>query len=83
MKTHVSDSGASGSDVSAPHNQEGTVHHQSANPSGEGIEFVGAAKQNHDLVHSVKGMYRILDLISEQGSGGLGEARFFVRKRNH
>ncbi|KAG8216261.1 hypothetical protein J3R82DRAFT_8304 [Butyriboletus roseoflavus] len=26
-----------------------------------------------DLAHSIKGMYRILDLISEQGSGGLGE----------
>src|ERR1700729_2567681 len=26
-----------------------------------------------DLSKSVKGMYRILDLISEQGSGGLGE----------
>ena len=26
-----------------------------------------------DLVHSIKGMYRILDLISEQSSGGLGE----------
>lgn len=25
-----------------------------------------------DLAHSIKGMYRILDLISEQGSGGLG-----------
>jgi hypothetical protein len=26
-----------------------------------------------DLVQSIKGMYRILDLISEQGSGGLGD----------
>jgi hypothetical protein len=26
-----------------------------------------------DLAKSVKGMYRILDLITEQGSGGLGE----------
>jgi hypothetical protein len=25
-----------------------------------------------DIVNSVNGMYRILDLISEQGSGGLG-----------
>ena len=25
-------------------------------------------------MHSVKGMYRILDLISETGSGGLGTA---------
>ena len=26
-----------------------------------------------DLGYSIRGMYRILDLISEQGSGGLGE----------
>lgn len=26
-----------------------------------------------DLAYSIRGMYRILDLISEQGSGGLGE----------
>jgi hypothetical protein len=26
-----------------------------------------------DLMHRVTGMYRILDLISEQGSGGAGE----------
>lgn len=26
-----------------------------------------------DLSYSIKGMYRILDLISEQGSGGLGK----------
>ena len=26
-----------------------------------------------DLAYSIKGMYRILDLISEQGSGGLGK----------
>lgn len=25
-----------------------------------------------DLVHHIEGMYRLLDLISEQGSGGLG-----------
>jgi hypothetical protein len=25
-----------------------------------------------DLVQSINGMYRVLDLISEQGSGGLG-----------
>ena len=28
----------------------------------------------NDLMYSVKGMYRILDLISEKGSGGLGMA---------
>ncbi|KAH7882014.1 hypothetical protein F5I97DRAFT_1939518 [Phlebopus sp. FC_14] len=28
-------------------------------------------RAEYDLAHSIKGMYRILDLISEQGSGGL------------
>jgi len=28
----------------------------------------------NDLMYSIKGMYRILDLISEAGSGGLGTA---------
>ena len=27
-----------------------------------------------DFVESIRGMYRILDLVSEQGSGGLGES---------
>lgn len=26
-----------------------------------------------ELIHRIKNMYRLLDLISEQGSGGLGE----------
>jgi hypothetical protein len=30
-----------------------------------------------DLVQSIKSMYRVLDLISEQGSGGLGDSIFF------
>jgi hypothetical protein len=30
-------------------------------------------RDESDLAYSIKGMYRILDLISEQGSGGLGE----------
>jgi hypothetical protein len=29
-----------------------------------------------DLSNSIKGMYRILDLVSEQGSGGLGKIPF-------
>ena len=32
-----------------------------------------------DLSKAVKGMYRILDLISEQGSGGLGKTRASYR----
>ena len=33
-----------------------------------------------DLALSIKGMYRILDLISEQGSGGLSE---FLTQNRH
>lgn len=33
---------------------------------------VNVVKQELDLMASVKGMYRILDLIGEQGSGGIG-----------
>jgi hypothetical protein len=32
-----------------------------------------------DIVKFIKGMYRILDLISEQGSGGLGMNLRFSR----
>jgi len=35
----------------------------------------------NDLMYSVKGMYRILDLISEMGSGGLGMAHVSVLTR--
>jgi len=28
-----------------------------------------------DLAYSISGLYRILDLITEQGSGGLGNTR--------
>ena len=34
---------------------------------------------DHDLARSVKGLYRILDLIAEQGSGGLGSTCILVR----
>ena len=37
------------------------------------IDALPLQRDEMDLVLSVKGMYRILDLISEQGSGGLGE----------
>lgn len=32
-----------------------------------------------DLVQSIEGMYRVLDLISEQGSGGLGDPIVLVK----
>lgn len=27
----------------------------------------------HDLLHRIRGLYRLLDLIGEQGSGGIGK----------
>lgn len=32
-----------------------------------------------DLVQSINGMYRVLDLISEQGSGGLGDLNLLAK----
>jgi hypothetical protein len=37
------------------------------------IDVPHVQRDELDLAYSVKGMYRILDLFSEQGSGGLGE----------
>ena len=37
------------------------------------MDALALQRDKLDLVYSIKGMYRILDLISEQGSGGLGE----------
>lgn len=36
--------------------------------------------QSLDLVESIKGLYRILDLITERGSGGLGSSSELPRK---
>jgi hypothetical protein len=41
--------------------------------SGNGDGNTQRDPPNLDLSHAIKGMYRILDLISEQGSGGLGK----------
>ncbi len=35
-------------------------------------------QMNTDLVHEIPGMYRLLDLISELGSGGLGTGSFCI-----
>ena len=45
----------------------------------------GPLNDPNDLMHSIEGMYRILDLISETGSGGLGAAHISVsiRRPNH
>jgi hypothetical protein len=45
-------------------------------PSGNGNPQGESA--NLDLSHAIKGMYRILDLISEQGSGGLGKLSCWI-----
>jgi len=37
------------------------------------VEYSPPQDDNRDLVQSINGMYRVLDLISEQGSGGLGD----------
>ena len=37
------------------------------------IDVPPLQRDDLDLAYSIKGMYRILDLISEQGSSGLGE----------
>lgn len=37
-----------------------------------------APQEAFDIAKSIKGMYRILDLVSEQGSGGLGELDTFM-----
>jgi len=43
--------------------------------TAEHIDDIG----DHDLARSIKGLYRILDLIAEQGSGGLGSVCILVR----
>jgi len=49
--------------------------HRSHDANGTRTQSRAAVpKPSDDLLHSVRGMYRILDLINEQGSGGLGEA---------
>ena len=32
-------------------------------------------QESNDLAESIPGLYRVLDLINEQGSGGLGEVQ--------
>lgn len=43
-------------------------------------DTVTSPQLDYDLVNHIKGMYRILDLISEQGSSGLG--RSLNKRRN-
>ena len=49
----------------------GTVFMYST-PDVQNTTVSGAKSKSLDLVHRINGMYRLLDLISEQGSGGLG-----------
>jgi hypothetical protein len=54
--------------------QDGAPRENQGTPSGDAGSAANNASPSdpNDLMHSVKGMYRILDLISETGSGGLG-----------
>ena len=33
--------------------------------------------QERDLVHKIKGLYKLLDIYAEEGSGGIGKFLFF------
>ena len=46
-------------------------------PVDENAGAKAAKARELDLVHHIDGMYRLLDLISEQGSGGLGASDFY------
>lgn len=55
---------------------EGFEHPRSSNamePSGTADSETSDMPASTDLADHIPGMYRILDLVSEQGSGGLGE----------
>ena len=66
---------------------------QNIDAASEGAQFVhiieedmhspDTAKESLDLVHSINGMFRILDLVSEQGCGGLGETLNSNEKKDH
>ena len=42
------------------------------------VESTESVQIDNDLSLPVKGMYPLLDLITEQGSSGLGDAVFFI-----
>ena len=42
------------------------VHYYTARPNGSD------SAHRRDLMHKIKGLYRLLDIYSEEGSGGLG-----------
>ena len=42
------------------------------------MESTESAQVDNDLSLPMKRMYRLLDLITEQGSSGLGDAIFFI-----
>jgi hypothetical protein len=50
---------------------------QSSTPETNGAVMTGPAPPPEDPSCPIKGMYRLLDLITEQGSSGLGN-RFIV-----
>ena len=64
-----------------------TLSQPEAQPSGETLRPASpkdreAGTLSLDIANSITGMYRILDLISEQGSGGLGAwSKYGMRTR--
>jgi hypothetical protein len=55
----------------------GTASPQSSTAAKSGMVPAKPAPPSEDPLCPVKGMYRLLDLITEQGSSGLGNS-FFV-----
>jgi hypothetical protein len=66
MTAHVSNTNKDGISLPLPQST-GNYAIKNATPVANAVE-----KRSNDLLDSIKGMYRILDLITEQGSGGLG-----------
>jgi hypothetical protein len=67
--THVTDMVKDGTSLLLPRRTTQAENHavKSTTPVANAVK-----KRSNDLLDSIKGMYRILDLITEQGSGGLG-----------
>ena len=53
-------------------NQKNTEPSSNKDSESPVINDEPPAKPSRDLLDRVKGMYRLLDLINEQGSGGIG-----------
>ena len=69
-----------GDGSSPPTSAEHMRASSTANSAGRkaGTSTAGVDHDRLDLLSEVNGMYRILDLVSEQGSGGLGKCQILV-----